>query len=145
MYVVFTVSLFQVGSSESKDPNKKEEVDREPKPHARAPWPVRRGGWVLALYKRSLSVVFFLLFLASFALHAEGSYGLYKEEQFMKGHAAETFGSYITGSRFWFESFQNWQSEFLAVASIVIFSIWLRQQGSPESKPVDAPHDRTGE
>jgi hypothetical protein len=50
---------------------------------------------------------------------------------------------YITESRFWFESFQNWQSEFLAVASLVILSIWLREKGSPESKPVDMPHHET--
>jgi hypothetical protein len=53
-------------------------------------------------------------------------------------------GLSIKGYHFWFESFQNWQSEFLAVASIVLFSIWLRQKGSPESKPVDAPNSETG-
>ena len=52
---------------------------------------------------------------------------------------------YLMSARFWFESFQNWQSEFLAVLSIVVLSIWLRQHGSPESKPVDAPHSETGE
>lgn len=144
MYVMFTVGLYQVGSSESKDPDKVEEVDRKPKAHPKAPWPVRKGGWVLAVYKRSLSLLFILLFLISFALHLNGSYALYEEEALAKGQAVESFGSYITGSRFWFESFQNWQSEFLAVACIVLFSIWFRQQGSPESKPVDAPYDETG-
>jgi hypothetical protein len=62
----------------------------------------------------------------------------------MKGLPLERWTEYLLNSRFWFESFQNWQSEFLAVASIVLLSIWLRQKGSPESKPVDAPNSETG-
>jgi hypothetical protein len=58
----------------------------------------------------------------------------------MKDKPLLPWEAYIQSSRFWFESLQNWQSEFLAVASIVILSIWLRQKGSPESKPVDMPH-----
>ena len=63
----------------------------------------------------------------------------------IKGLKPFTAGEYFTGSRFWFESFQNWQSEFLSVFTIIILSIYLRQQGSPQSKPVDAPHHETGE
>ena len=66
-------------------------------------------------------------------------------EQQLKHQPIETFSKYLTDTRFWFESFQNWQSEFLAVAAIVILSIFLRQKGSPESKPVDAPYYETGE
>ena len=61
----------------------------------------------------------------------------------MKDLPTVTASEYIKDSQFWFESFQNWQSEFMAVASIVILSIWLREKGSPESKPVDAPHSET--
>jgi hypothetical protein len=144
MYVLLTVRLHQIGSSESKDPDKEEEVDREPRPGPDAPWPVRKGGWVLAVYRNSLSIAFFLLFALSFLLHLKGSYGVYVDEQTAKGLPPEALGRYVLDHRFWFESFQNWQSEFMAVASIVILSIWLRQQGSPESKPVDAPFHSTG-
>jgi hypothetical protein len=67
----------------------------------------------------------------------------FNEEQVIKKEPTVTAVQYISGSRFWFESFQNWQSEFLAVASLVILSIWLREKGSPESKPVDMAHDET--
>ncbi len=144
LYVMLTVRLFQVGSSESKDPDKKEEVDREPKPGARAPWPVNKGGIWLSLYNYSLTIALTVLFLLSFFLHFCGSLKNYNEEQLDKNLPLGTWDSYIASSRFWFESFQNWQSEFLSVLSIVVLSIWLRQKGSPESKPVDAPHNTTG-
>ena len=146
MYVILTVFLFQKGSSESKDPDKKEEVDRKPDPGRRgAPSPVKRGGLALSLYRSSLSLALLVLFLISFVLHAAGGAGKYNDEQSMHGNA-EALGTieYMGTSRFWFESFQNWQSEFLAVLAIVVLSIFLRQQGSPESKPVDAPHHQTG-
>jgi hypothetical protein len=85
-----------------------------------------------------------LLFLLSFLLHFYGSLKNHNEEQLEKGLQADAWPEYIQSAKFWFESFQNWQSEFLAVASIVILSIWLRQKGSPESKPVDAPYHETG-
>lgn len=147
VYVLITVVLFQKGSVESKDPEKPNEVDREPDPkRPGAPWPVRRGGFTLSLYKRSLSIAFLLLFTASFFAHAVGGVGVYNEEQKEHGdpRPLTTLG-YMQTSRFWFESLQNWQSEFLAVLSIVVLSIHLRQWGSPESKPVDAPHSETGE
>jgi hypothetical protein len=147
-YVMLTVFLYQKGSSESKDPDKKEEeVDRDPrgsrdKPDA--PGPVRAGGLILKLYENSLFIVFALLFLMSFALHAVGGHDEYNSEQQEHGRPEVTLAGYVASSRFWFESFQNWQSEFLSVAAIVVLSIWLRQKGSPESKPVDAPHSQTG-
>ncbi|MGN7786149.1 DUF6766 family protein [Niabella sp. 22666] len=144
LYVLLTVKLFQVGSSESKDPDKEEEVDREPKATPDAPSPVKKGGVWLWLYSRSLSIAFTILFLASFALHFYGSLKNHNEEQLEEGLPTVPWHQYIGDSGFWFESFQNWQSEFLSVASIVILSIWLRQKGSPESKPVDAPHSETG-
>lgn len=144
MYVVLTVWLRQIGSAESKDPYKKEEVDKEPEPGPDAPWPVNRGGFWLKLYKHSLSLAFLVLFLLSFALHFKGSLGHYNITQIGEHKPTATAAEYFLNSKFWFESFQNWQSEFLSVASIVFLSIYLRQWGSPESKPVDAPHMETG-
>ncbi len=149
IYVILTISLRQKGSAESKklkgEPGADtQEVDRPPQPHKDAPWPVRKGGIWLAAYKHSLSAAFILLFLLSFWLHFLGSLRDYNNEQQLKGAPTFTTRSYFSHARFWFESFQNWQSEFLAVGAIVLLSIWLRQKGSPESKPVDAPHDETG-
>jgi hypothetical protein len=122
-------------------------VDREPrasKARADAPWPVRRGGLVLKLYEYSLSLAFLLCFLGAIALHAVSGARVYSEEQVAHGHQTVSALQYAGTSRFWFESFQNWQSEFLAIALVVLLSIFLRQRGSPESKPVDSPHSETG-
>jgi len=146
LFVVFTIFLQQKGSSESKDFDKQEEVDREPDPKRKgAPWPVKRGGAILFLYKYSLTILLLLLFMASFALHFYGSLKDENTQLLLKGKAVETAGDYFFDSRFWFESFQNWQSEFLSVFAIIILSIFLRQKGSPQSKPVDATNMETGE
>ena len=145
LFVVLTISLRQKGSSESKK-FEPEEVDREPSSKRKnVPWPVRKGGWVLAVYKRSLSLALFILFIFSFALHLYGSFKDENQELTQKGLPRESLGKFLSESRFWFESFQNWQSEFLSVFAIVVLSIYLRQKGSPQSKPVDAPHSETGE
>jgi hypothetical protein len=146
VYVLLTVFLYQKGSSESKDPEGKEEVDREPDPRRKgAPGPVKRGGLALALYKHSLGLTFAALFLVSLLLHAAGGAGEFNEEAAEHGSAERvTLLGYLATSRFWFESFQNWQSEFLAIAAMVVLTIFLREHGSPESKPVDAAHDETG-
>ena len=148
VYVIFTVFLFQKGSSESKSPDaRKEEVDRDPRLSAHSkdvPWPVRKGGWQLKLYEHSLSLAFLVLFLICFLLHAVGGMHEYNEERGLHGEAAVTLLGYLRSAQFWFESLQNWQSEFLAIWCMVVFSIFLRQRGSPESKPVDAPHAQTG-
>jgi succinate dehydrogenase hydrophobic anchor subunit len=146
-YVVFTIFLYQKGSSESKEPGKLERTDIIPESARKdkdAPWPVRRGGLVLKLYENSLSLTLFLLFLASFALHAAGGVKEYNQDQMAHGKQAISMIQYMGGSRFWFESFQNWQSVFLSVGAMVVLSIFLRQKGSPESKPVDSPHSDTG-
>jgi hypothetical protein len=146
-YVILTAFLFQKGSSESKKLGEPEPVDRDPRKSKRknAPWPVRRGGFILKLYENSLSLAFLLFFLISITMHAMSGARVYNEEQMEHGQP-EQLGllQYAGTSRFWFESFQNWQSEFLAIAAMVILSIHLRQRGSPESKPVDSPHDQTG-
>jgi hypothetical protein len=146
-YVIFTAFLFQVGSSESKKIGKPAPVDRDPrlsKNKPDAPWPVRRGGWVLGIYENSLSLAFALLFLLSFALHALGGARAHNEEAAAHGGKSLSVADFVMTSRFWFESFQNWQSEFLSLVGMVVLSIFLRQRGSPESKPVDAAHTDTG-
>jgi hypothetical protein len=146
-YIVLTIFLFQKGSAESKDPDKSEESDEKPESKSgdsNAPWPVRKGGVILALYKNSLLLAFLLLFIMSFTLHAVEGARENCREGVVHQQGCESVIEYATGPQFWFESFQNWQSEFLAVASIVVLSIFLRQQGSPESKSVAAPYSTTG-
>jgi hypothetical protein len=146
LFVILTISLRQKGSSESKSMEEDEEVDREPSSKTRdAPWPVRQGGWILSVYKHSLSICLLLLFLLSFFVHIYGSLKDENEHLAQKGQPPEELISYMGSSRFWFESFQNWQSEFLSVFAIVVLSVYLRQKGSSQSKPVDAPHSETGE
>lgn len=146
LFVVLTIFLQQKGSSESKDFDKQEEVDRQPSADRKnAPWPVRAGGLLLLFYKHSLTIAFTLLFSVSFAAHFFGSLADQNALLAMEGKSLESASAYISDSRFWFESFQNWQSEFLSVFAIVLLSIFLRQQGSPQSKPVDAPNCETGE
>jgi hypothetical protein len=145
LFVLLTVSLRQKGSSESKGFEGKEETDRQPNPRRKdAPWPVKRGGLILEIYKNSLGIALFLLFILSFAVHLYGSLKDENEHLLQMGKPAQQLSSYIGSSRFWFESFQNWQSEFLSVFAIVILSIFLRQHGSSQSKPVDAPDSETG-
>jgi surface polysaccharide O-acyltransferase-like enzyme len=146
LFVVLTIFLKQKGSSESKKFDGTDEVDKQPDPTKKdAPWPVRKEGFILKVYKHSLSIALMLLFIISFVLHFYGSLADENTQNKLKGEALTSAGKYITDSRFWFESFQNWQSEFLSVFAIVALSIYLRQQGSPQSKPVDAPHAETGE
>lgn len=146
-YVLLTVFLFQRGSSESKDPDNREEVPNPgaERQHPGTPWPVRQGGLVLKLYENSLSLALLLLFVIAFVLHAIGGTWVANEARLEHGEAAETVWQFLQTSDFWFQSFQNWQSEFLAVFSLITLSIWLRQRGSPESKNVAAAHQQTGE
>ncbi len=143
LYVLVTVGLRQQGSAESKS-FEEEEVDREPKASPDAPWPVRKGGWILKLYSHSLTICFFLLFIISWALHLYGSLMEHNEQQLLKHKPMDSVLAYLGEPTFWFQSFQNWQSEFISIVSIVFLTIYLRQKGSPESKPVDAPHMQTG-
>lgn len=144
LYVMLTISLRQIGSAESKKLNEPEEVDREPKAAINAPRAVKKGGWILWLYSRSLSIVFSLLFLFSWVLHFYGSWQNHNVEQLAKHLPKESVAAYLGQPEFWFETFQNWQSEFLSVFAIVFLTIYLRQKGSPESKPVDASNLETG-
>ncbi|HKY45275.1 MAG TPA: DUF6766 family protein [Pyrinomonadaceae bacterium] len=147
-FILLTAFLFQKGSAESKKPDEPEKVDRHPRKSSNkkdAPWPVRKGGLVLTLYENSLSLAFLLLFVMAFLLHAVGGAEEYNQNQREHG-SSEVVSTleYMGTPQFWFESLQNWQSEFLAVGAMVVLSIFLRQRGSPESKPVDSPHSETG-
>jgi len=151
-FIFLTAFLVQKGSAESRKPDGTPtgdggEGDEDPRDHAHepgVPWPVRRGGWVLKAYENSLSLALFIIFLLCFAGHAAGGAAEYSQDQLAHGGRAVSMLGYLATPRFWFESFQNWQSEFLSVLAIVLLSIVLRQRGSPESKPVHAPHSRTG-
>jgi hypothetical protein len=138
-YILLTIWLRQRGSSESKKVGESEAVDRDPQNTRKknVPGPVARGGLVLKLYENSLSIAFVTLFLLSFFLHGQQGVKIYNEEQLDHGGTAVSMSTYMRTSQFWFESLQNWQSEFLATGCIVLFSVYLRQKGSPESKPVD--------
>jgi hypothetical protein len=150
-FVLLTAKLRQKGSPESKKIEGEEEVDedprdarRSPKKRAEAPWPVRRGGLVLTVYEHSLSLALGLLFLGSFTLHAIGGAGDYNEEQLAHGGTAISTLAFLGTPQFWYQSLQNWQSEFLGVGALFVLTIWLREKGSPQSKPVAAPHSETG-
>jgi hypothetical protein len=144
-YVLLTAFLIQRGSAESRDPDVSKDEDQEDEPvTADSPWPVRKGGIWLKLYENSLPVALLTIFLISFVLHAWGGAKVYSEEQLAQGGHAYTTWRFLHTSQFWFQSFQNWQSEFLAVGSLVVLSIFLRQRGSPESKPTAASHSKTG-
>jgi hypothetical protein len=148
LFVVLTIGLRQKGSSESKPLEGEDSSDEEPREHQhdpQAPWPVRRGGAWLFVYEHSLSIALFALFIASFSLHGVAGLREYNAERALQGQGPVDLLHYVGSSTFWFQSFQNWQSEFLSVFAMIVLSIFLRQRGSPQSKPVAAPHGKTGE
>jgi hypothetical protein len=139
-FVILTACLFQKGSPESRDPDAPDEPEA-PITDA-SPWAARKGGWVRWTYERSLSIALLVLFVLSLAIHAVAGKVAYNQEQVEHGKQTISLGSYVVSSQFWFESFQNWQSEFLSIAAMVVLAIFLRQKGSPESKDVGTPHWR---
>jgi hypothetical protein len=146
-YVVLTAFLFQRGSSESKDPDERAAQDEDPADKANdrnAPLPVRLGGLTRQLYSYSLGLALAILFLLSFLLHLRYSADAENVEALTHGQPIQSVWDHLASAQFWFESFQNWQSEFLSTAVLVVLSIFLRFRGSPESKPVAAPHSETG-
>jgi hypothetical protein len=145
-FILLTMFFVQKGSPESKRPEG-DEVDEDPRAHQDdpdAPGPVKHGGLRLILYENSLLLAFFALFFASIVLHAMSGAAEYNAQQKAHGEGPISTLQFATTAAFWFQSFQNWQSEFLAVGAIVLLTIVLRQRGSSESKPVAAPHTKTG-
>lgn len=146
-YVVFTAFLVQRGSAESKNPDKPEEVDEDPagkKHDAGAPRPVRGAAWIRTLYSYSLGIALTALFIGTIFLHLTFSWKKANLEAALHGAPPVGYWAHFVDCQFWFESFQNWQSEFMSTGLLVILSIFLRFRGSPESKPVAAPHSKTG-
>jgi hypothetical protein len=146
-YIYLTSMLLQRGSPESKKPGGEEPSDEDPRlarGRPDVPWPVRRGGLVLTVYEHSFALVLFVLFLACFTIHALGGTADYNQQQLAHSEATVSVLGFVTSSEFWFQSFQNWQSEFMVVGVVALLGIRLRQRGSPESKPVAASHQQTG-
>ena len=142
VFVVLTVFLRQKGSSESRpfvDP------PDETYPLQASPWPVRRGGVWLQLYEHSLSVALFALFGVCFVGHLFASWRHHHQDLVRHGQVGPTLAEHLTSSEFWFESLQNWQSEFVSITALVLLSIYLREKDSSQSKDVAAPHSHTGE
>jgi len=143
-YVLLTAYLVQRGSPESKRIPGEHSDEPEPEVGPDSPGPVRRGGLPARLYQYSLTIALLGMFALSFLLHLLGGTAEYNHEQSLLGEQPISVGQFLASSEFWFQSMQNWQSEFIAVAALVLLSVVLRQHGSPQSKPVTAPHAQTG-
>jgi Domain of unknown function (DUF6766) len=149
LYIFGTVWLLQKGSPESKPLDRQgTESDEEQKvgEHADADSPrwARRRGFRLGLYSRSLGIVMGSIFLASWLAQSIAGHAAFNEQQLNQLKDPDAYLGYVFSADFWNRTLQNWQSEFLAVGSMVVLSIYLRQRGSPESKPVGSPHAATG-
>ena len=150
LYILATVWLVQKGSSESKDPGDEgAESDKEQRigRHAQVDSPIwaRVGGWRTAVFSRSLGLLMGALFLLTWAASAIAGWAAFNSQQLGQRQDPVTFVGYLGEADFWNRSFQNWQSEMLAVGSMAIFAVYLRQRGSPESKPVGVAHADTGQ
>jgi len=149
LYIVATVFFLQRGSPESKDldeAGRESDADQKVAKFSTQDSPAwaRRRGWRLSVYSRSLSLVMGAIFLGSWLTQSVTGSVAYSEEQMRELADPVSWSEYLLLPDFWSRTLQNWQSEFLAVASMVVLSIYLRERGSPESKPVGTPHDTTG-
>jgi hypothetical protein len=153
-FVVLSAFLVQRGSAESKKPDDEDNsdhVDDKTQPSSRPlredekrPWPVRKGGFYLTIYNHSLSLVLTLMFVGAFVIHAFAGRAAESTELLSHGEPPVGLWEFLSSPTFWFQSLQNWQSEFLSIAVLVVLTIFLRERGSPQSKPVEAPHRMTG-
>jgi hypothetical protein len=145
-YVLLTCWLFQKGSAESSDPDAPPRDDdlaaQSRKPGA--PRILRAGPLARAVYANSLGIALLLLFVGSFLMHWKYSAAAAADEAARHGGAPLSMAQHLFDAQLWFESFQNWQSEFLSTAVLIVLTIFLRQRESPESKAVAAPHGQTG-
>jgi hypothetical protein len=149
LFILATVWLVQRGSNESKAPDKIGlESDRMQLVgrHAQrnSPGWAKRDGWPRRLYENSLLIVMTVIFLAAWFGQSVTGWTEYNAEQAEHGSAAVSWLGYVSRPDFWENTLENWQSEFLAVGTMAVFTVYLRQRGSPESKPVGAPHAQTG-
>jgi hypothetical protein len=149
LYIFATVWLIQRGSSESKQPGqagRESDEDQQIGSYAgrEAPSWARVRGWRLGVYSNSLGLVMGAIFLLSWFAQSIAGRAAYNAQQLSQREDPVSWTGYVASPDFWSRTLQNWQSEFLAVASMAALSIYLRQRGSPESKPVGAPHVTTG-
>lgn len=148
LFIFATIWLVQKGSPESKDPGDEgpgDDADQLVGKHAQSDSPrwARIGGWRRTVYSNSLLLVMGAIFVLSWFAQSVGGAVVANDENSQHGLPAETWLDYIASAEFWNRTLQNWQSEFLAVGAMVAFSIYLRQRGSSESKPVGTPHHTT--
>lgn len=148
VFILATIWLVQKGSPESKKPGDEgvdSDEDQLVGPFAREDSPrwAKANGWRRVLYSNSLLLVMGVIFLLSWWVQSLAGVVVYNDEQSQHGEATVSWLSYVASADFWNRTLQNWQSEFLAVGSMVAFSIYLRQRGSSESKPVGTPHHET--
>lgn len=134
--IVFSSFLYQRGSPHSRKPDKHKNPERRSRLGSYVP------GW---LRRNSLFVVFAALFVATFAVHAISGAFANDTERALMGEVPVAFGAYLISSKFWWENFQTWQAEYLVIALYLVLSIFLRQEGSAESKSPDASDQETGE
>jgi hypothetical protein len=149
LYVFVTVWFVQRGSPESKELGKEgpeSDQDQMVGEHAKPDSPrwASAPGWRRALYSRSLGATMGAIFVLSWAVQAVAGWAAYNEEQLKQLQDPLPWTGYLVSADFWSRSLQNWQSEFLAVGSMAVLSIYLRQRGSPESKPTGSAHTSTG-
>lgn len=150
LYILATVWLIQLGSPESKQPQESgPETDKEQQLGAHttsdSPTWARAGGWRTTVFSNSLCLVMGGLFLLSWLAQSIAGVVVYNADQLADHEPTVSWLGYIGSADFWNRTLQNWQSEFLAIGSMAVLSIYLRQRGSPESKPVGAPHVATDE
>ncbi len=149
LYIYLTVWLVQRGSPESKkvdEVGRESDEDQKVLEHAAPDSPAwaKVRGWRLSVYSHSLAAVMGAIFLGSWLAQSVAGLAAFNEEQLRQLQRPIDWLGYVTSADFWNRTLQNWQSEFLAVASMVALSIFLRERGSPESKPVGSPHGATG-
>ena len=149
LYIFGTVWLIQRGSPESKKPEDAGAESDEAQllgEHARpgSPGWAKVGGWRTWVYSNSLILLMASIFLGTWFADSACGWSVYDADQISHHEAKVSYWGYVGTSDFWESSLQNWQSEFLAIGAMGIFSVYLRQRGSPESKPVGAPHEATG-
>jgi hypothetical protein len=149
LYILLTVWFIQRGSPESKDPGKEggeSDAEQLVGEHAKADsprWATARG-LRLKLYENSLVVLMVTIWLGSWFVQSVTGWSVYNSDQHEHGDPGVGYWRFLGTADFWEATLQNWQSEFLAVGSMAVFAIYLRQRGSPESKAVGAPHSATG-
>ncbi|MBB2912051.1 hypothetical protein FHS43_003331 [Streptosporangium becharense] len=149
LFILATVWLVQRGSPESKEPGKEggeSDAEQQVGRHAEKDSPswARTYGLRQGLYGNSLGLVMGTIFLLSWLAQSVAGVAGYNTDQLAQLQDPVSWGEYVVSADFWNRTLQNWQSEFLAVLSMVVLSVYLRQRGSPESKPVGAPHHATG-